>query len=76
MTCPACTRSLTNRHCSDVNPDCPDCVLRELARSTREKREAAYDAIERLAGQHARREIMRRVMVEHARIFQLKGRTA
>lgn len=75
MNCTACTQALTNRRSPDVNPDCPDCVLRELARATKEEREAAYDAIERLAGPHARREVARRVMVEHARIFQLKGRT-
>lgn len=75
MTCPACTRSLTNRHCTDVNPECPDCVLRDMATMPANLRDAAYDAIERLAGLEVRRKIEAKVRDVREEIFNARGWT-
>lgn len=72
------------RHCSQCNdaqkdplsrscnPDCPDCVIRDLAHEGKESRDFAYDVIERTCGPDARRRVIEMVMGEHARIVSAR----
>lgn len=73
MTCPACLKAQTNPHSGDTRKGCAGCDIRRLATMPKEMRQARYDAIEAEFGQDARREIVRCVREEYARIQNLKG---
>lgn len=73
MNCPACTRAQTDGWCSDYRKLCPDCAVRQLACSPKNRREAAYDQIQKQFGSDARKAVMERVRLEWARVAALRN---
>lgn len=59
-TCPLCA---AGGHLYDRN--CPDCVARDLSRSPKHHRAAAYSAIEREFGRKAAEDMRQRVIAAH-----------
>lgn len=70
--CSQCNDAMKDALSRSCNPDCPDCVVRDLAHKGREERQRAYDVIERTCGPYARRKLIEMVMGEHARIVSAR----
>jgi len=60
MMCELCE---AGGHLYDRN--CPGCVARDLARSPKHHRTAAYQAIERTSGRTAAEDMQKRVIAQH-----------
>ena len=50
-SCKHCDKAATDWRYGGMNPACPDCVVRELAKSPRHHREAAFDHVMKHRGE-------------------------
>lgn len=71
-TCKHCDKAATDWRYGGMNPACPDCVVRELAKSPRHHREAAFDHVMKHRGEAAAHELRRRWNEEYARLRALR----